>query len=160
MWYKAKIISTFLVFSLICLSGCSTTNSTPKLNLLTLNIAASNKINPNANNQASPVVITIYQLQSNSKFMTADFFSLYQKPQQTLSAAYLNSQQYTVLPGQKTALKINLAKNTAYIGVVAAYQNILNANWIDSEAINPKMKKDNLYLTVNQSSIAFVNVKK
>lgn len=139
-----------LAILIAILSGCV---STQQHRMLTIQVQAASNINPNQNNQASPVVIMVYQLKDNSTFKAANFFGLYLSPQQTLESTYVDSNQYIFLPGEKRQISIPLGEETSYVGVVAAYRNINNAQWIVSSPVSLKKNKQQFLLNLYQKQL-------
>ncbi|MFC4258048.1 type VI secretion system lipoprotein TssJ [Marinobacter lacisalsi] len=118
----------FLV-SVVLLNGCAVANYVvdPYTNL---SFEASDDINPDASGRASPLVIRVYELRSVDTFRSAGFFDLYDEPDSVLNEDLLSMQEVLLRPELVEKLPtMTLHENTRYLGIVAAFQNIDEAEW-------------------------------
>lgn len=118
----------FLV-SVLLLNGCAVANYVvdPYTNL---GFEASDDINPDASGRASPLVIRVYELRSVDTFRSAGFFDLYDEPEGVLDGDLLSMQEVILRPELVEKLPtMTLNENTRYLGIVAAFQNIDEAEW-------------------------------
>jgi type VI secretion system protein VasD len=129
---KNLIKLTIALVSIITLTACST--STPQMETT---IQSVNFLNPNIYNQASPVVITIYQLKSPATFQQASFFTLYNNPINTLASDLLDKRDIEIRPQQQQTLNIMLSPQTNYIGVLAAFRDPDKAQWRQVLQVDP-----------------------
>ncbi len=86
-------------------------------------------INPDASNRASPLVIRVFELRSDAEFSGADFFALYEREKQTLGEALIERKEFVLQPGAKQELRLPMARDTRFVGVIAAYRDIRAARW-------------------------------
>ena len=77
----------------------------------------------------TPVVLRYYLLKNASAFNTADFFSLYEKDQQTLADAVLQREEITLKAGETRMLTPKDAGDAQVIGVMAAFRDIEHSVW-------------------------------
>lgn len=120
------------IYRLLILTICTitlTACSSSKPPQMDTTIQSVGFLNPNIYNQASPVVITIYQLKSPSTFQQANFFTLYNNPISTLASDLLDKRDIEIRPQQKQNLTITLSPQTNYIGVLAAFRDPDKAQW-------------------------------
>lgn len=103
--------------------------STTKPAQLITHLKSVNYLNPNLDNQASPVVITFYQLKSPEAFKQAAFFALYNKPTETLGVDLLDKREVEIQPEKTIEVDQNIAVNATHIGIVAAYRDPDVAEW-------------------------------
>ncbi|HMD73040.1 MAG TPA: type VI secretion system lipoprotein TssJ [Steroidobacteraceae bacterium] len=94
-----------------------------------LNIVVSADVNPDAQNRPSPIVVRIYQLKDDAAFKDADFFALYDKEEATLAASLGSRAEYELAPGESRSVDYSVSPDTRFIGVIAAYRNIRDAQW-------------------------------
>jgi len=94
-------------------------------------------LNPNIYHQASPVVVTIYQLKSQTAFEQANFFALNNNAQALLGSDLLDKRDIEIRPDQKQDLRIELSPSTSYIGVIAAFRSPDVAQWRQVKAVTP-----------------------
>lgn len=131
----------FLV-SVVLLNGCAVANYVvdPYTNL---SFEASDDINPDSSGRASPVVIRVYELRSVDTFRSAGFFDLYDEPDSVLNEDLLAMEEVVLRPELVEKLPtMTLNENTRYLGIVAAFQNIDQAEWKMILDANPKGYKD------------------
>jgi type VI secretion system protein VasD len=86
-------------------------------------------VNPDAGGRPSPVVVRVYQLQSDTKFAEADFFALFDTEQQVLGEDLLSREEVTLAPGERKPLHLEVKDGVKFIGAVAAYRDIRNSRW-------------------------------
>ncbi len=111
--------------------------SPPKPSNLSINLAATDAINPDARKRPSPVVVRIYELKSGAQFDSADFVSLYEKDQALLGADIVARDEFVLRPGETKAINKVLAADTKFIGVVAAFRELERARWRGLVALVP-----------------------
>lgn len=131
----------FLV-SVVLLNGCAVANYVvdPYTNL---SFEASDDINPDSSGRASPLVIRVYELRSVDTFRSAGFFDLYDEPDSVLNEDLLAMEELVLRPELVEKLPtMTLNENTRYLGIVAAFQNIDQAEWKMILDANPKGYKD------------------
>ncbi|BCL70014.1 type VI secretion lipoprotein [Vibrio nigripulchritudo] len=127
MKQKTKLSITGLLFAFV-LAGCSVANYVVPA-YSTLEFEVSNKANPDLNGRPSPVVIHVYELTSNTLFESQDFFSLYEEPEEVLGPDLIAKQEFTFAPGSTELYEVSMKPEVEYVGVIAAYRDIENANW-------------------------------
>ncbi len=117
----------------LLLAACSSAKS-PQMTAAIQSVAF---LNPNIYNQASPVVIIIYQLKSPAVFQQANFFALYNNPTATLANDLLDKRDIEIRPQQQQSIHITLSPVTNYIGVLAAFRDPDKAQWRQVVAVTP-----------------------
>ncbi len=130
------------------LSACSSAHNST----LTTICIADSQLNPDINNRPSPLVLTMYQLKSITGFKNADFFPLYDKPNKTLGNDLLHREQIEIKPSQRLVITQEILPNAEYIGILAAYRDIDNAQWHRELAIK-KIKNMKITLKLGQRNI-------
>ena len=113
---------------LICLvAGCA---SAPKPAKVSLNLVASNSVNPDLEGRPSPVVVQIYRIRAADAFNNARFFELYDDAEQVLGQDLVGVTEIEMSPDSKRTLSVEgMTADTRYIGVLAAYRDIDEARW-------------------------------
>lgn len=92
-------------------------------------IEASTYINLDNRNRPSPVVTRLYELESETNFINADFFDLYDDQDATLLSMIIRRDEFAVMPLDKLTVERQLQPSTRFIGVIAAYRDIDRAMW-------------------------------
>lgn len=114
---------------------------------------AVNYLNPNINNQASPVVVTLYQLKSPTSFEQANFFALHNNATKTLANDLVDRREIEIQPGQIENIRQIISAEASFIGIFVAYRNPDSAKWRQLIAI-PSGKKINLQINLDAQTVA------
>jgi type VI secretion system protein VasD len=104
---------------------------------LQVTLIASDDVNPDLRGRASPLAVRIVELRSRSAFDAADFFSLYEREQQTLGTELLAKEQYILRPGDTQGYTRKAQSEARFLGVVAAYGDLVGSTWRPAWAIAP-----------------------
>jgi len=94
-----------------------------------MTLRSSDDVNPNEAGDGSPVVVRVYQLKTEKAFQAADFFAIYKDDRTVLGDERITGDEFVLMPSERRTLQVNLSKETRYIGVIAAYRDIRNAQW-------------------------------
>ncbi len=116
------------ILASLAMTGCAgwIRSDTTKLDL---RMTAGADLNPDLSGRPSPVVIRIFELKAPSLFANADFVALYEYTQDTLGVDLVRSEELVLAPGESRHFKYALAPETNFVGVMAAYRDISQANW-------------------------------
>ena len=113
-----------LACSLVLAMGCS---SGPPL--LRGAINADGGVNPDRGGRASPIVVRVYELKSVAAFNSADFFSLFDKEQETLGGELVGREEFQLQPAETRQYRRQLQPDTKFFGVVAAFRDLEQSRW-------------------------------
>ena len=94
--------------------------------------------NPDLRGRPSPIVVRVYELKSLAAFNGADFFSLFEKEQETLGSELLGREEYQLLPAETRPYQRQLQPDTKFLGVVAAFRDLENSRWRSAVPVPPK----------------------
>ena len=100
-------------------------------------LIATDDVNPAVRGRASPLSIRIVELRSRSAFDAGDFFSLYEREQQTLGTELLAKEQYILRPGDTQGYTRKAQGETRFLGVIAAYRDLEGSTWRVAVGIAP-----------------------
>jgi type VI secretion system protein VasD len=103
----------------------------PSPTTVTATLIATPQVNPNSDNQPSPIVIRFYSLKSTDTFNGATFFDLFDNDTKTLGADLLGRKEVEIVPGKTLQVDISAPPDTPFLGVVAGYRDLENAKWRD-----------------------------
>lgn len=117
----------FIIFSLM-LSGCSLKQSAPPTRI-DLHLVGNDRLNPDLHGRPSPIVLRLYELKNPVTFEHSEFFTLYQQPQETLALDLIAHEELELRPGEKRELNLTTTPEGGYLGVLAAYRNLPEADW-------------------------------
>jgi type VI secretion system protein VasD len=130
----------------------------PKPTAAKAELVAAADVNPDAGGRASPIVVRVYQLKEAGAFSGADFFTLFEKEQETLGASLLGREEFALQPGEKRELEIKVAPEAQFVAAAAAFRDIRNAKWrvltpAPEKGLTDLLRKDKLTITVARSEI-------
>lgn len=94
-----------------------------------LTLAASADTNPDASGRPSPVVVRVYQLKTDAAFKGAEFFALYDDDQKVLGQELISRDEFVLAPSEKKTIDVAVARDTRFVGALAAFRDIRNAQW-------------------------------
>ena len=129
--YFRSILYLFFVFLLV---SCTSQSQ------LKLIIKSANFLNPNINNKPSPLILTIYQLSSNSAFSNSSFSMIDNCSLKLLGNSLIDKIEYEITPNTTDIKHIHLTNKTRFLGIVAGYHNLRNSNWKKTIPIPSKCK--------------------
>ena len=113
----------------LALAGCATSRSNdPPVRTKTF-LQGETDLNPDSTGRASPVVLRVFLLKSDAEFSAADFFALYERDKESLGSSLLSREEYVLKPGERRELWLPVPRDTAYIGVVAAFRDVRSTRW-------------------------------
>jgi type VI secretion system protein VasD len=92
-------------------------------------VGAAADVNPNSAGRPSPIVVRVYQLQSDALFRAADFGRLYSEDQTILGQDLLRRDDYTLMPREQRTLEVELPDQARVVCALAAFQSISTAEW-------------------------------
>jgi type VI secretion system protein VasD len=122
-------------------------------------VTAAEELNPDYKGRPSPVNIIVFQLVSADAFASADFFSLFEPEAAVLGGDMLAKTQILLQPGEVREWVAEFEKETRFIGVIAAYRDIEQAQWRASVELPKKgligrfFKKNKLRITVDTLAV-------
>ena len=144
--FYLAIIITVAGCSLIGLGGNDPTE-------LHLTIKPSSEINPNFLGEASPVVVRLYELSSNTEFNSASFMSLLSSDKSALGNSMLTKKSLpSLIPGEMIKYDAVLNDKTLYLGVFIEYADFNNSIPKGIVSIEP-FEENNIILNVNSMSM-------
>lgn len=114
-----------------------------------MTLAASADTNPDASGRPSPVVVRVYQLKTDAAFAGADFFALFDDDQKVLGPELISRDEFVLAPAEQRKMDVTVAPETRYVGAIAAFRDIRNAQW---RVLVPASSKD-LTLAVERARI-------
>jgi type VI secretion system protein VasD len=87
-----------------------------------VNLTVSTGLNPNQAGRPSPLVIQVFQLIDDTKFLQADIEKLLSNAEAELGASLVKSDQTLAFPGKNQEYELDVNSDAKYLGVVAAFQ--------------------------------------
>lgn len=125
---------------------------------VTLTLTAAADVNPDANSRPSPVVVRVYQLKNDTAFNAASFFELFDDEKKVLASDLSDpnekSVEVTLRPGETVPVaNFFVLPYTRFVGVVAAYRDIRNAQW---KSVVPRSAARSLSVSVARLRVELV----
>lgn len=154
MLFSAEKMSVYkkicsLSFCAVFLVSCGATSAMKDVFTVMTNasisVTSSDNVNPDLNGRPSPILFRLYELKSNSAFLNADFFALYDSGTGELATDYVSHKDWLLQPGETVEISNRLSDQTRYLGVMAAYRDINNAVWRNVIEVTPD---EDLNLTI------------
>ena len=125
----------------------------PKPARTRLTVAATADTNPDVNGRPSPVVVRVYQLKADTAFNGAEFFALFDDEMMVLGPDLIGRSEYTVAPSERRTLELDVSADAKFVGVIAAYRDIRNAQW--RTIVQAPLKKDDVTIDVERARVVF-----
>lgn len=101
-------------------------------------------VNPNRQDQPSPIMVGLYALGSDSQFLTLDFQALQDRARSSLGPDLVAVDQLILHPGEHRLLRRQGDPAVRYLGVVAGYRQLGGRRWRQSVPL-PGARSTNLY---------------
>lgn len=120
---RAGRLALLGVLSMLAACGAPTSGQ------LTVTIQPSQQINPNSENQPSPVVLRVYDLKGTDYFTSAPFAELYPTESAKFGPDMLGRREVFVEPGKPLTLTEAMPPQTTAIGILVAFRSLDNAVW-------------------------------
>jgi len=92
-------------------------------------IEAVDSVNPNSLGRPSPLLVKVFQLGARDKFEAAEYFDLSDAAEATLGPDMLGVQSVMLAPGERRPYEGEFDPQTRFIGVIAGYREIHQAQW-------------------------------
>jgi type VI secretion system protein VasD len=92
-------------------------------------VHAVDSINPDSLGRPSPLLVKVFQLGAVDKFEAADYFALSDSADATLGADLLGVESFLLAPGDTKPYEGEFDPQTRFIGVIAGYRDIHQAQW-------------------------------
>ncbi len=137
----------------VMLATIACASSPPKPARTRLTVAATADTNPDANGRPSPVVVRVYQLKADTAFNAAEFFALFDDEMKVLGPDLIGRNEYTVAPSERRTLEMDVSADAKFVGILAAYRDIRNAQW--RTIVQAPLKKDDVTIAVERSRVVF-----
>lgn len=104
-------------------------------------LQATDTVNPDPNNRASPLALRLFQLKSELQFANSGLYSLLDNSDPSLSSELISVKNLILRPGQRVEMSITLDAQASHLGIVGSYRNIDAAQWRAVYAFDAKPKQ-------------------
>ena len=134
---RQRILAVLAILGTVALFGCA---GPPEPTVVELTLRAALDINPSRDGRPSPVVVHVYQLQSLTTFIEADFFQLTDQAVATLGSALVAQEELVLTPGETKTIVREFKPEAGFLGVLASYWDIDHAVWRASAQVPPNQR--------------------
>ena len=111
----------------LCMAACA--SAEPKKTPLRFVVQADQSINPDAQGNPFPVVLRIYELKQSTAFTQLAFFELLDADASKLGPDLVAKRELELKPGDTKSFDRETPLETRYIGVIAGFRSLDNAQW-------------------------------
>ena len=128
----------------LAVGGCAGNDAKnePADTVVRLTLITMDDVNPNVANVPSPIVLVFYELAERQAFDGAEFSQLFHDSGSVLGADVRERLEFRVEPGQIIRTKRVLDPETRYLGFVAGYRAIEQAQWRIVADVEPSATRD------------------
>lgn len=144
--FSTSLLASMVLLAVTCLAGCSATAR--------FDVDSANYLNPDINGDASPVLVTVYQLKNGYAFQQADYESLTDNAAKTLGDDIIDKNSFEVQPSSKFTTSEKVYPNTKFIGVVAAYRDPNSVSWHKVVQLNKPGQSISILLDLESEGIS------
>jgi len=116
-----------LALAVLAVAGCASGVKPPTRAEITLQ--ASPAVNPDADGRPSPIALSVFELKASGKFGSADFLSLYERPDKTLGSDLARRDEVLLAPGESKTISLTFQEGSGYLGVVGGFRRFGEARW-------------------------------
>ena len=110
-------------------SGCASTKRMFGISNIDITFKAAKDMNIDSAGNPTPLVVRFYELKEIQDFREADFASLYNDDQAIIGQHIVKRDEFELKPGDEHEVERVAKRDTRYIGIVAAYNDVDNAKW-------------------------------
>lgn len=120
-----------------------------------MTIAASAEANPDGAGRPSPIVVRVYQLRTDAAFAAASFDDLFERDDKVLGSELVTRDEYVLAPKESRTIDVLLADEARFVGAVAGFRDILNAEWrvlapVPKGSLSVAVERTRLVLTATE----------
>jgi type VI secretion system protein VasD len=148
--YRTRVLAGASA-AVLMMTACA--SAPPKPARTRVTIAATADTNPDATGRPSPVVVRVYQLTADTAFTGAEFFALYDDEMKVLGAELIGRSEYVLAPAERRTLEMDVSADARFVGIVAAYRDIRNAQW--RTLVPAPLRRDDVTIAVERARVVF-----
>lgn len=120
-----------------------------ELQIVTLTVLASNRLNPTDMGEPRPVQLRIYQLKSTIRMENASFEQIWKKDKDTLQDDLVKVDELSIYPDSRTDVKFERNKDALDVVAVALFRNPKGRSWYTVFELPPDPGKGACGLSVD-----------
>jgi type VI secretion system protein VasD len=134
IWTRAPQTRRSFMTGLVALPLADCASMEPKKTPMKFLVQADQSINPDEHGDPYPVVIRIYELKQTTLFNQLAFFDLMDADANKLGPDLVAKREIEIKPGETQTFDRDTPVETRYVGVIAGFRHIENAQWrVDGE---------------------------
>jgi type VI secretion system protein VasD len=124
-----------LAASVSWIAGCAKPPPKPAPTIIQAVLSANADVNPDSRGRASPIVVRVFELKTLAAFNGADFFSLWDRENETLGPDLVARDEIQLRPGDVKKFERGAQDATRHFAVIAAYRDLERAKWRGAVAV-------------------------
>ena len=110
----------------------------PPPTVAALSISTAKDMNPDAQGNASPVVVRVFRLVDPGAFQSAKYDDLFEKDEKTLGTDLIGTVDILIEPGMAETFSRTLTDRDRYLGFVVTYRDADKAQWRALVPVRPR----------------------
>src|SRR5262249_36900114 len=123
----------------------------------TLVISAGSAVNPDSSGRASPVVVRLYQLKTDSAFTGATFFTLFDDERKTLGPDLISRDEYELVPGERRTVELTVSPELHFLAALAPFHDVRNSSWRAVQPVpHPGLANGHVEVLADQTTLRLV----
>ena len=147
---KRIVILLALLGVCVAVSACA---SNQRTNELPVAVSALRNANPNAEGQASPITVILYQLNEKEAFYRVGYQDIF-RGGAPFEGAVLGKKEVHLSPGRKKTLRWTIDQDAHFVGVAAGFQLYDTKRWRVVQPVpSKKLRKHELVVVVTDAGL-------
>lgn len=123
------------------LAGCGAAPA-PRQTTLGMRILVDGDANRGPAGQPLPILVRLYALRSDMEFQQTDFLTLFNAEPQALGQSLVSRKEFVIPPGGTEVYVDNLPTEAVFVGVMAAFRSVDQAQWRAISPLQPGVVND------------------
>lgn len=163
---KVVWLKWLLVISIVGAAGCTSVNSKVGSTFgldsdLRMEILVDENVNPDEQQQPSPVFVRFYELKATNAFESADFIDLYERDEEVLGDTFIAKQELKrLVPSTLVEQDFVLDKETRFVALFAEFYHYENAQAkVFFEVTGSNLIDDSIGVKLSGNRIRLVDIK-
>ena len=117
-----------------------------------LMITVDKQANPDRNGRPSQVVLRIYQLRADARFLAAELLPLYDSDEKVLGPELITVDEFELQPAEAKTIEVSLSPEARFVGAIVPFRDDRNSTW---RAVVPAPQKG-LTVKIDRASVSLV----
>ncbi len=119
-----------------------------------MTITVAREANPDRNGRPSQVVLRIYQLRTDAKFLAAELLPLYESDEKVLGQELITVDEFELQPSDVKTIEVSLSPDARFVGAIVPFRDDRKSTW---RALVPA-PRNGLTVRVDRASVSLAVV--